>query len=206
MALRKKKRLYRGNGNILVTAPAIEPVTADELRAHLRETASGLPDTEADELIKAAREAIERAIGIALISQTWGMTLDSWPARARSVDLPRYPVSSVSDVMVYGSDGVGTAVVINDVFIVDTTRAKGRLSLKYGASWPIAAMSANSIQITYVAGYGAAHADVPADLRRAVKMSAAYMYSNRGDGCDAGTALAASGAASIVSAYRVARI
>ena len=51
MALRSQPRLTQYRGNVLTSAPAVEPVTAAELRTFLRETATGLPDTEANDFI-----------------------------------------------------------------------------------------------------------------------------------------------------------
>ena len=45
--------------------PAVEPVTADELRAHMLATVGNLPDATADELIQTSRMLIEQMHGIA---------------------------------------------------------------------------------------------------------------------------------------------
>ena len=47
---------------------------------------------------------------------------------------------------------------------------------------------------------------MPASLVRAVKQLAAYLYSHRGDGCEAGDALIGSGAGAILDRYKVVRI
>jgi hypothetical protein len=70
---------YRGHG--VLTPPAIEPVTADDLRAHLAETVDGLPYDQADDLIATARDMIEETTGIAMINQTWRLALDCWPSQ-----------------------------------------------------------------------------------------------------------------------------
>ena len=61
-----------------VTA-AVEPVTLAEVKAHLR-----LDHASEDELlgglIRAAREEVERATGLALIDQDWRLVIDEWPA------------------------------------------------------------------------------------------------------------------------------
>ena len=60
--------------------PAAEPVTLAEVKNHLRIA----HDSENDllqGLIRAAREDLERATGMALIDQTWRLVLDGWPAR-----------------------------------------------------------------------------------------------------------------------------
>ena len=82
------------------------------------------------------------------------------------------------------------------------------MTIQRGATWPTALRANNAIEISYTSGYGDAAADVPAPMKRAVKQMAAYLYQNRGDGCgcDTSQAFTDSGAASILSAYKVSRI
>ena len=227
MSLTPNIRLHQNYGQVLITPPASEPVTAQELRDYLRESAEGLPDSEADDFIAEARQYIEDTYSVAMIDQTWRMATDRWPTQlepwwdgvrqghinelygaqyASDVKLPRFPLSSVDTVNVYDEDGNATAVTIADVFDVDTFQHPGRMTLQRGATWPVALRANNAIEITYTAGYGAAAADVPAPIKRAVKALAGYLYAQRGDGCDVGDALDASGAASIMAQYKVARI
>lgn len=227
MALRQLPRITQYRGHVQTSAPAAEPVTAAELRTFLRETATGLPDAEADDFIAQARQEIEDFSGIAMIDQSWRLSLDRWPTQnepwwdgvregsiselhgaryASEVRLPRYPLSSVDSVTVYDEDSNSTAVTIGNVFDVDTAQHPGRITLQVGAVWPVALRANNAIEIVYTAGYGAGASDVPAPLVRAVKQLAAYFYSHRGDACDAESALKVSGAAGVLNTYRVARI
>lgn len=218
-------RLHQYRGNRIVTPPAVEPVTADELRSYLRQTSAGLPDTEADALISEARQLIEDQTGVAMIDQTWLLALDRWPNAQEpwwdgvrqghinmldgangDVHLPRYPLSSVSGVNVYDEDGDATAVTVADTFDIDTYQMPGRMTLKSGATWPVALRANNAIEITYIAGYGATASSVPAPLKRAVKQLAGYLDSHRGDGCDMGSVLADSGVDGILSAYVVVQV
>jgi uncharacterized phiE125 gp8 family phage protein len=230
MALASPVSLNQNYGNVITSAPATEPVTAAELRDHLRESATGLPDSEANDLIAEARQFIEDHCGIAMITQSWRMAFDRWPGRKNEpwwdgvreghinmlygpenfsdIHLPRFPLASVDTVNVYDEDGTATAVTVATTFDIDTYQRPGRMSLKRGATWPTAQRANNAIEVNYTAGYGASASDVPAPLKRAVKQLAAYLYQNRGDGCGCDTleAFADSGAASIVSPYKVSRI
>lgn len=226
MSLRSPVQFNYHRANRLVTAPAEEPVTAAELRAHLIEDSTNLPDAEANALITEARQWIEDMTGLAFVTQTWRMNMDRWPGRREpwwdglrdgaigmlyeedvelSIPVPRYPLQSVSDVDVYDEASNVVAVTVASVFDVDTFSMPGRISLKYGATWPVAMRANNAIEITYVAGYGDA-ADVPAAMKRAIKMLAAKMYSERGDGCSVDNAYVSSGARAIIDAYRNQRI
>lgn len=227
MSLRYSPGLYQNRGHVRTVAPASEPVTADELRTHLNETATGLPDAEANAYITEAREEIERASGIAIITQTWRLSLDYWPGakdvwwdgvrqghinmihgpdNMGDVWLPAFPLQSVTSVTTYDEASNSTAVTVADVFDVDTYTYPGRLVLQRGQTWPIAMRAANAIEIVYVAGYGNSASNVPASIRRAVKQMAASIYSHRGDGCDMQSAYVSSGAAAIMDQYRIRQV
>ncbi len=226
MAFRQTKSFTQYRGNVLTVAPATEPVTAAELRTQLRTDSTDLPDAQADAYIEEARQEFEDQTGLALINQSWQLTLDRWPAYRdggewwdgvrdgaindlhggdQSVHMPRYPLSSVTTVTTYDEDSNSTAVTVSSTFDVDTQQRPGRISLQSGATWPTALRPTNAIEVVYVSGYGASASDVPAPLRRAVKSMAAYLYQHRGD-CGAGDAYTQSGAASIAAKYKVRKI
>lgn len=173
-------------------APAAEPLSAADLRAHAR-----IVDTSEDALLTvylaAARHAVEQRTGMALITQTWTASLRAWPAPQgpnRTVDeddlamlfylstqaarhyripLRPTPVSSVTSVSV---DGVALAADQwrrdGDALLVATTAAK-----------PAETMTTAGIVVTFVTGYGASGAAVPAPLVQAVRLLAAHLYENR---------------------------
>lgn len=228
MSLRAPIQLYNDRGNVIVTAPAAEPITASELRDHMIVDATTLPDGAANTLIAEARQSIEDMTGLAFINQTWRLSIDRWPqgreewwdgtreghisqlygpgSSGRFVILPRYPLSSVTSITTYDEASNATSVTVANVFDVNTQRVPGRIVLKSGQTWPIALRPTNAVEIVYVAGYGASSTNVPAPLKRAIKQLAAYMYSHRGDACDVGDAYHESGAAKTLGIYRVARI
>jgi len=221
MPLRAPIRVDDYRGHVQTSAPAVEPVTAAELRTFLRETATGLPDSDAEAFITEAREYAEEMSGLALITQSWRLAIDRWPSGrepwwdgvrewsigelygsryASDVRLPRYPLQSVDTVTVYAEDGTSALVTIADVFDVDTYRKPGRITLQRGATWPIALRANNAIEIVYTAGYGDAAADVPAALRSAIKRMAGHLHTDRGDCPSAASAVGVDG---LLSAYTV---
>lgn len=222
MTLRHAIKLHQHRGNKLITPPAEEPVTTDELKSHLRLSGSD-EDAYLSALITEARTTIEDQLNLAMVDQTWEVALDNWghssaswwdgvrdgamadvfaPDAKSSVEMPRYPLDSVTSVKTYDEDSTETDVTVATTFDVDVYRVPGRLTLKAGATWPVATRANNAIIIQYIAGYGTA-SDVPAPLKRAVRQLASYMYEHRGDGCSAGEALADSGVMSILDAYKV---
>lgn len=226
MTLRAPVAVNTPRANVRQTPPAVEPVSLSEIKAHLA------VDTSADDalltaMIGEAREEIEQMSGLAMISQTWRMTIDRWPggrqewwdgvrdgsiselfgpASAGKLSLPVYPLISVQAVTVYDEASNATSVNIANTFDIDTQSRPGRLGLKYGATWPIALRPTNAIQIDYTAGFGTVAGAVPGPLKLAIKVLVAYLYSHRGDNCDPAQAWHASGAAGIVGEYRVKRI
>lgn len=222
MAFRHTAKYCDYRGLSLVTAPAIEPVTADEVKAQLElEVSDTSRDSQIELYIQASRQVIEQLTGLALITQTWRMTIDHWPGereewwdgvrdgaisdlvaggRKSNIILPRYPLQSVDSV-----DADGQPVTVGDTFIVDTQEQPGRLVIKRGVAWPVVLDNANGIEIEFMSGFGSSSSDVPAALRLAIMQMAAYMFEHRGD-CNTDSAYKMSGAESLVSSYRAARL
>lgn len=190
----------------LTTAPSVEPVTASEAKAHIRVTISA-DDALITAQIIAARTALERYTGRAFINQTWTAYLDAWPSAAKSqwwdgtrdgsiaesfspaaIELPLGPIGSVTSVTTY-SDADAATVVSASTYYVDTAGA--RIVPRSGASISAGTRVANGLVIVWVAGYGAAAANVPEPLRQAIMQTVAAMYESRGEASDAGTATAA---------------
>ena len=225
MTLRPAIPLYQQRGSVLVTGPTVEPVTIEELWAHLRTDEAEFP--EALDYITDARQQIEQTYGVAMLQQTWRLSIDRWPGGAEawwdgvrqmaiselyapnymtSVFLPRWPLVSITSVTVFDEDSNSQAVTVQNTFDVDTYSVPGRLTLKRGSTWPIALRANNAIQIVYVAGTAAQACDVPQTYKRAVRQLAAYNYAHRGDGCDPVEAMQKSGVEQIMGAYRPMRV
>lgn len=227
MALRPPLRFTQYRGHERLVAPAVEPITAAQLKEAL-----GLASSDAytllDLYITSAREQFEAVTGRALITQEWRMTIDRWPSghgepwwdgvqegaiadvhapgRLSWVVLPRYRLQSVDTITVFDDDGTSSTVTIADVFITDTQQEPGRLVLKNGATWPVALQRANAIRIDYTAGYGATAADVPAAIRVALLQFAAFLYGHRGDDCAGESAMKQSGAWDTFQRFMVRRL
>lgn len=225
MSLRSAPTLYQKRGLTLVTGPTVEPVSVRDMRTHLRlDDADTSEDSYIFQLIAEARETVERQINVALVSQSWKLTVDHWPGKREpwwdgvrdgSINmlhtgyawlvLPVFPLLSVDGVNVYNEAGTATAVTVSSVFDIDKAQEPGRMALKSGQTWPVALRPTNAIEVTFTAGYGTAASDVPASFKTAIRQLVAYIYTHRGD-CDTASAMSASGAESIVGRYKVARL
>ena len=89
--------------SILLTPPAAEPLSLAEAKAFLRlETADDDPLIAA--FISAARLHVETQTGLALITQSWRMVLDCWPANGRIAVRPA-PLQTLTAARVFDFDG-----------------------------------------------------------------------------------------------------
>ena len=164
------------------TAPAVEPVTLAEAKNHCR------VDTSADDAliqsyITTAREWVEDYIDRSLVTQQLVMKLDAFPAE---IELPRPPMiasgtaTAVTITYVTGEAG-GTATLSASEYRVDRDATPGVIRNLYGGSWPSHLLDANSVTVSWWAGYGDA-ASVPQRVKSAILMCVHELYEKRGDG------------------------
>jgi len=209
----------------VISPPAGYPVTLDEAKAFLRVTWA-TEDALIDGLIEAATDQIERYIRRALINRTYTQTTDTFfgnrelpdwegvvqmPIAAFStgvIELWYPPLVSVEEVRGIAEDGTPT-VFPSTNYVVDmsTPDIYGRLALQPGAALPADLRYVNSMEVDYIAGYGANPEDVPQSIRQGILRLINYLYNNRGDcSSDGGDPISASGAEGFVNRYRVERM
>lgn len=153
--------------------PAVEPVTVAEAKAQLK-IDHDAEDTLIASLIAAARDEVERATGVAMIAQSWRLTLDEWP-RAGPVLLRRRPVREILSVTLFGRDGEAS-LLSPDAYLADSDAVPARL---YMETKPAPEIAMNGIEIDFAAGYGEAGTDVPDLLKRALMLLVAHWYEFR---------------------------
>lgn len=185
----------------LHTAPAADPVSVTEVKSYLRIDGS-TDDTMLTAFITAATNTIESWIGRKLITQTWTMWKDRFPTQefmddrltdgvtegrladylspAGAIELPIYPLQTVTHLKTYDDAGTATTMSSSD-YIVDAVHEPGRISLKNSTSWPVTYLRpVNGIEIQFVVGYGATGASVPAPILQAIKDLVGKFYMSRG--------------------------
>jgi uncharacterized phiE125 gp8 family phage protein len=159
----------------LTAAPAAEPISLAEAKAHLRVDTDD-EDALIGSLITAARMLIERTLGLALVTQGWSYFLDHWPERG-CIALPLLPMQAVSAVTVHDADG-GASVLDSDGYTMDVLSAPARLVLTAPA--PSVTMRAfNAYEVAFTAGFGDAGSDVPQPMRHAVTLLVAHWFERR---------------------------
>ena len=156
-------------------APAEEPVSLAEAKAHIR-LSSDLEDALVGAVVKAARLHAEKITERAFVTQTLRLTLSASEGVPPLV-LPYGPVQSVAAFEVFDLEGDAWVAADASAYALAGDRLV-RSERAGAAAWPAAERTHDAYRITYVAGYGAA-ADVPADIKQAVLLLAADLYENR---------------------------
>lgn len=161
----------------LLAAPAIEPVSLADLKAHVRVTG---PDEDVGLLAMtvAARATVERLAHRYLITQSWRAHFDAIPADGR-LELPFFPVQSVIAVRTLSVTGAAT-VVPASAYVVDAASEPARLQFLDAPPQPGRPIA--GVEVDAVVGYGLTADTVPPPLRQAVLILAARWYERRGDG------------------------
>ena len=159
----------------LTTAPAIEPVTLDEARNHLKIDSSE-DNSLISALITTARQLAEKETKRAFITQTWEMYLDEV---GNEIEIPKPPLQDVTSIKAIAADGTETVVDVTTYYVDKAENSPGRVKLKSGYSWPTHRGFASFI-IRLVCGYGDTATDVPEPLRQGILQLIAYLYENRG--------------------------
>jgi uncharacterized phiE125 gp8 family phage protein len=152
---------------------AAEPVTLADAKAHLR-IAHDSEDTLLQGLIRAAREDLERATGVALIDQSWRLALDAWPSQGCAL-LCVHPVREILSVTAYGTEGEASLLDPAD-YELDALSRPARMHFNKRPS-PLRIF--DGIEIDFSAGYGEAGADVPDLLKRAILLLVGHWYEFR---------------------------
>jgi uncharacterized phiE125 gp8 family phage protein len=161
----------------LVTGPAVEPLTTDEAKLHLKVTGS-TEDAYIDSLVKAARTNVERYLSRALITQTWRAYSDYWQD---CLNLALAPVISVTSVKYY-DETESLTPLDSSLYYADIISEPGKIVRKYDSVYPeLEEERPNAVVVEFVAGYGSASTDIPSDIIHAIRLLVADYYDNKGE-------------------------
>jgi uncharacterized phiE125 gp8 family phage protein len=145
----------------LVTPPATDlVVTVAACKLALRVDGTAL-DTELERLIRSATRQAQTELHRALLTQTWALKLDRFPA-CGEIELP-FGCTAVTGVT-YVDDAGATQTLTGANYVVDVARQPGRLVRADGTTWPTTAYRPNAVTVTMTCGYGNANA-VPEDVK-----------------------------------------
>jgi uncharacterized phiE125 gp8 family phage protein len=134
----------------LVTPPTEQPVTLDEAKKQV-EIASSVTyhDDHLLRLVKAATEQATVRSGRQMLTATWRLSLDDFPADRISLPMP--PLQSVSSITYYDANGTQQTLATT-YYKVLTDLEPGQVVLKWGQDWPTVYDEPGSVSITFLAG------------------------------------------------------
>jgi uncharacterized phiE125 gp8 family phage protein len=148
-------------------------------------TVNGTEDPLLIALLEAARGEIDGGrgwLGRALITQTWDLVLDEFPAVTRNnpyaaIKVPLPPLQSVTSVTYLDDNGVSQTLSAS-LYDVDIKSEPGQVRPAYGESWPTTRDTPQAVTVRFVAGYGAAAA-VPALIKLWLRIRLSTLYEHR---------------------------
>jgi uncharacterized phiE125 gp8 family phage protein len=166
----------------IITEPAIEPVSVDEVKVFGR-----IDNDEEDTLIAGfisyARHRIEDYTNRALITQTLRMTMDYWDEK--EIELLRPPLISVTSVQTIDESNVATTYDATNYYVIGSNIGVGRLVIKKDSDLPEnTERDFGGFRINYTAGYGSTPTNVPEIFRICIMLYATILYEKRAVGED----------------------
>lgn len=162
----------------ITTQPVFEPVTLDQMTAHVRVDSQDDIDY-IDGLISVAREFIDSVTGRVSGVTSFKLVAATWEELAQSmwrIPLMRAPLVAVQSVKYYAPDEDSITTMDTADYRVITSMEPGLVELK--AEAPEVDDRADAIEINFTAGYSES-CDIPAAHRHAVKLFAAHLYEQR---------------------------
>jgi len=159
----------------LITGPTALPVSLATAKLHLKVQHSA-DDELITLMVKAAARAAEQQLNRALMTQTWQLVVDAFPAAEFRLEKPRVQaISSITYV-----DPAGTQQTLGaDAYTLDADLLPGWVLPALGTSWPATREQANAVRVTFVAGYGSDPTALPEDVRAWVLLQLGASYRNR---------------------------
>ncbi len=165
----------------LITPPSSEPISVADMKTQLQ-VDSTFTDDDAliADMISSAREEIEAITGRAIMPQQWLLATDWWPVyrwwdyapsrsdydalgnynfmgwrwnQSQTISIPRPPLISINSVTYVPQAGGAAQAIDLTTIQIDAISEPGRILPAVGSYWPIASPQANSVQITFTAGY-----------------------------------------------------
>ena len=190
-------------GLTITSEPSEEPLTAAELKTHLR-----YPKSDEDDLITgliaAARKRYEIETRRVLIDTGYTWTLDSFPGERHNtswsqgpqsfrgsdngdgfwgaqgmVRLPRGPLINLTRIIYTDTNGVDQTLSTSVYEVGADGDMPARLAVRHAETWPDTRDEIDSVQIKFTAGHGTAASEVPDIDKAAIRLIVGNWWSNR---------------------------
>lgn len=159
----------------LITPATALPVSLATAKQHLRVEHSE-DDALITSMIRAAARTAEQQMCRALMSQTWQLLIDEFPAAEIRLERPR--VQSITSIVYVNT--AGADVTLNpSLYTLDADLLPGWVLPALGTTWPATREQANAVRVTFVSGYGNDAASVPDDVAAWLLLQVGALYRNR---------------------------
>jgi uncharacterized phiE125 gp8 family phage protein len=149
-----------------ITAPAVSPLTLQQVKDHLR-----VDNSDTDSIIQLYLDAATSYVdgefgylGRALVTQTWELTIDAFPCH--EIRLPLPPTQSVTSIKYDDADGNEQTLVASTDYYVDTSSEPSWI-VPALSGWPASGAvfeGISAVRVRFVAGFDPT-TDSPPDLR-----------------------------------------
>ncbi len=163
-----------------------EPITLEDGRAQCNLDVFGSPPESEHDFwletvgIPAARQYCENYKGVAYAPRIMEIASNAFPAS--EMNLPFGPVQSITSVVYLDTDGVEQTMDAAD-YTLDLYSTPARLLLAYGATWPAARDTTNSVKVRYATGYSLPDASpiavLPPLAKAAMLLMVGHLFANR---------------------------
>lgn len=184
------KGMAKGLRTVINTEPTSEPVTTTEFKSFAKIDYT-TDDTLIGELITAARKWVEDYIGRKVINTT---VTAFWTSYAIDMSLPFPPHSSITHVKTVYLGDTTTLTEGSDYYVYGDVDYLVRFTTIYDAY---------SLEVKYVAGYGADATSVPKTIKYAIMKLVLNMYEQRNDFIEPGHVQVPFDVRALLQPYRI---
>jgi uncharacterized phiE125 gp8 family phage protein len=160
---------------IVTTQPTEEPITLKELKDFAKIEYDN-EDDDLESIIIEGRTWAEDETHRTFVTTRYLLYLDGF---ADEMELPSPPLVSVESIKYVDIAGI-EQTLDPSLYLVIPAGLVGRVVPAHGKSWPSTQDIPQAVRIAFTAGYGTA-ADVPANLKRAIKYYGKAVFDDRDD-------------------------
>ena len=193
---------------VLITPPAMEPVTLDQVKSHAKIYTTADDSYINSIVIPASRQAVEDELHRVLITQTWLLKRDSFPGFDPKYEtqgyptilLPKPPFQKINSFTYIDVAGVTQTleqctpdgITVDDQFygyvlVPGSETQPARLEPPWARPWPPARRIAACVQVNFDCGYGPSSdsppiwisGGIPPAITMAILLEASHLYYNR---------------------------
>lgn len=180
--------------------PAVEPISIEEARLHLRLDAvagAASEDPLVLGLIRAARIYAENYTEQFFAVRMMQLYLDQFPDS--EIYIPGEPVNSVEEVSYADANDVNFVLPLNRLRLINV-ESPAWIVPAFGFEWPVAAGVPNSVRIRLAVGWPPE--EVPASVKQAMLLCIGSWYANREEDSVVQTYAVSSGVRALLHPHR----